>query len=931
MAIRFSLTIQDSNTDTIGPIMLAYNQRTASGYIEGQECCIEKLEALGGTFSYQVPVDLFQDESVPLTRQLKDLMNLATIWTDYTQDFQIPASDTNNAIFANWFDENMVITGWNPNIGKNATIYINGLPVFEGRVELIGCKFKDGLPELYNIIFYGQTKKLLDAWGEKLMNELDWSAYNHTANYTNILSSWDQALLSGDILWPIADYNQGWRYSKLSGVNGNIRDPRGVEVDDLRPSIRLRAMLTTAFEDIGYTLSGSFLTRPEMDDLYILPMQTAGPLYDPEYTLPGTCEAFVAPKTFAGSTYAALTYSRLIFTSVVNNPSGNYASGTGDYTANRYGNYTFTVELNDLVAPGVPLQSLEIAFFVNGRKIAAPATGQFTSGFTPPPTRTIVFNYALKTMDVVSVRYRATGTWSTSSITFECTKAPQGINGNTISMVDAMPQKPVKDFINGVLQAFNCILLPVNETEIEIHNLQDWLEAGTTRNWSPYIDVKDIQHDKLPIPRHISMEHQESTCLTNAYYKQINQREFGSIKFMPLIDYPTDEFNVETPFHVIAPQAMNEVNNNGQIVRKTELNIPVFMDSDAKPVQQDYTLFYYGGKQSISDPYYFNNVNQYVLPLMTSYSAYPTLSTSYSTAFGLELSLRGDAPVNSMYMMYWNQYLSRMYSTQSRVVKMTAVLPVGEWLTLQLNDTIAISSNYYKIQSIKYDMLTEIANLELVTYPDVDILSFTTTGQKPDYTNPTETANGQTYLRDYSVAKGIMNSYKFNGQDYLDTNQDTDYNQNNVFSLVQQVDNLQSIIQFNQITMYRDALSGPLTTDSTTWLNIPMEHSESIGYVDNITATLATAKYVCTDGGQYKFTAMVELEQSGNKHSNVAILLNGVVTTGFAGIATDYGTVNFSTILDLAPTDEVTLAWKPQTGGSHTIYVTNANFLVLKK
>ena len=91
MAIRFSLSIQDSNTDTIGPIMLAYNQRTASGFIEGQECCIEKLEALGGTFSYQVPVDLFQDESVPLTRQLKDLMNLATIWTDYTQDFQIPA------------------------------------------------------------------------------------------------------------------------------------------------------------------------------------------------------------------------------------------------------------------------------------------------------------------------------------------------------------------------------------------------------------------------------------------------------------------------------------------------------------------------------------------------------------------------------------------------------------------------------------------------------------------------------------------------------------------------------------------------------------------------------------------------------------------------------------------------------------------------
>lgn len=927
MAIRFSLTIQDSNTDTIGPIMLAYNQRTASGYIEGQECCIEKLEALGGTFSYQVPVDLFQDESVPLTRQLKDLMNLATIWTDYTQDFQIPASNTNNEIFANWFDENMVITGWNPNIGKNATIYINGLPVFEGRVELIGCKFKDGLPELYNIIFYGTTKKLLDAWGETLMNEVDWSAYDHTANYTNILSSWDQALEGGDILWPIADYNQGWRYSTLTGVNGNIRQPRGVEVDDLRPAIRLRAMLTTVFEQVGYTLSGSFLTRPEMDDLYILTMQTAGPMYDPEYTLPGTCEAFNSPQTFTPTT-GVLTFNQLIFPTIVNNPSGNYNNTTGDYTCNRGGYYQFSIDVLSVIAPGVPLQSLEIAFFVNGRKEFAPSQLIFT---TTSGAVGASFNQRLNSGDVVSVRYRATGGWTTISITFKCYKAPRGINGNTIHMEDAMPQKPIKDFVNGVLQGFNCILVPTGENTIEIHNLADWLALGTTKNWTSYVDVKDIQHDKMPIPRHVSMEHQESTCLANAYYKQINKREYGSIKFMPLIDYPTDEFNVETPFHVIAPQAMNEVNLNGQIVRKTELNIPVFMDSDAKPVQQDYTLFYYGGKQSISDPYYFNNVNQYVLPLMTPYSDYPTVSASYSNAFGLELSLRGDAPVNTMYQMYWSEYLSRMYSTQSRVVKMTAVLPVGEWLNLDLNDTIAISSNYYKIQSIKYDMLTEIANLELVTYPDVNILSFTTTGQRPDFTNPVEVSAGLTYLRDYSVAKGIMNSYKFNGQDFLDTNQDVDYNENNVFSLVQQVDNLQSIVQFNQITMYRNTLSGPSTTDSTTWATIPMESQESIGYVDNITATLSPSKYVCTDGGQYKFCATVEMEQSGNKHTQMAILLNGIPTTAMAGTSADYDIEYFSCILDLAPTDEVTLAWKPKTGGSHTVYFENCNFLVLKK
>lgn len=656
-------------------------------------------------------------------------------------------------------------------------------------------------------------------------------------------------------------------------------------------------------------------------------MQTAGPMYDPEYTLPGTCEAFNSPQTFTAST-GILTYKQLIFPTIVNNPSGNYDNTTGDYTVNRGGWYQFSIDVLSVIAPGVPLQSLEIAFFVNGRKMLAPAQLTFT---TTSGAVGGSFNLRLDAMDVVSVRYRATGNWSTISITFKCYKAPQGINGTTINMQDAMPQKPVKDFINGVLQAFNCILVPVGEQEIEIHNLQDWLALGTTKNWSPYIDVKDIQHDKLPIPRHVSFEPQESTCLANAYYKQINKREFGSMKYVPEIDYPTDEFNVESIFHIIAPQAMNEVNFNGQIVRKTELNLAVFLDSDYKPVQQDYTLFYYGGKQPISDYYFFNNIQQVVMPLMTSYSAYPTLETSYSTAFAFELTLRGDAPKNTMYMMYWHRYLSRMYSTQSRVVKMTAILPVGEWLNLQLNDTIAISGNYYKIQSIKYDMLTEIANLELVTYPDVDILKFTITGNRPVFTNPVPTPAGQTYVKNYVVAKGIMNSYKFNGQDYLDTNQDPDYNQNNVSQLVQQVSNLQSIVQFNQITMYNNN-PATRTTDSTIWDTIPMEEEESIGYVQNITATLNPSKYVCTDGGQYKFTGMCAFVQSGNKELEFAIQINGVITTAYGVTDSNFHSIQIDTILDLAPTDEVTFVWKMYgTASSHTITILHSNFLILKK
>ena len=271
-----------------------------------------------------------------------------------------------------------------------------------------------------------------------------------------------------------------------------------------------------------------------------------------------------------------------------------------------------------------------------------------------------------------------------------------------------------------------------------------------------------------------------------------------------------------------------------------------------------------------------------------------------------------------------------MYSTQSRLVKMTGIIPVGEWLNFALNDTIAISGNYYKVQSVKYDMLTEIANLELITYPDVDILSFATTGQKPVFTDVVVNVNGKSYLNDYVVAKGIMNSYRFGTQDYLDTNQDTTFNQNSVSDIALQMESLQAIVQFNQITMYRNT-STSVATDSTIWVPVPQESQASIGYVQNITSNLALAKYVCTDGGQYKFTGMCAFGQSGNKQIEFAIQVNGVQTTAYGLTDSNHHSVNMETILDLAPTDDVTFVWKNVTGGSHTIVIQKANFLVLKK
>ena len=41
-------------------------------------------------------VDLFNDETIEVTSTIQDFRDISKIFSDYTQSFNVPASDTNN-------------------------------------------------------------------------------------------------------------------------------------------------------------------------------------------------------------------------------------------------------------------------------------------------------------------------------------------------------------------------------------------------------------------------------------------------------------------------------------------------------------------------------------------------------------------------------------------------------------------------------------------------------------------------------------------------------------------------------------------------------------------------------------------------------------------------------------------------------------------
>ena len=182
--------------------------------------------------------DLNGDETLTLTRQLKDVQNLSLATTDFSQEFNLPASRNSNATFEQYFQEGVKLSTWNPFLKLPAKILVESLPIFEGCIELTGVTYEKGIPTFYNIIFYGNVRNSLTEFDQKSLIDMDWSAYDHTVSYANVKLSWSQSLLSGDILYPVVDWYKGFVYSQ-DPLENNITDAAsGIEINDLRPMIK---------------------------------------------------------------------------------------------------------------------------------------------------------------------------------------------------------------------------------------------------------------------------------------------------------------------------------------------------------------------------------------------------------------------------------------------------------------------------------------------------------------------------------------------------------------------------------------------------------------------------------------------------------------------------------------------------------------------
>lgn len=214
-------------------------------------------------------VDLYSDETIELTSKIQDLRDIGKIFTDFTQSFNVPASDTNNKIFRHFYNFNITGGAFDSRKKREAIIEINHLRFKEGKIQINHVKLKNNKPNLYNIIFYGKTISIKDLIGDDELKDLTYlENYNHEYTNTNVKDGFQNGLdftvdgvsQSDAIIYPLITSKKRLFYnsdtytnsSASNAFNGNLfysgststtengqhNFGRGLRFTDLKPAIK---------------------------------------------------------------------------------------------------------------------------------------------------------------------------------------------------------------------------------------------------------------------------------------------------------------------------------------------------------------------------------------------------------------------------------------------------------------------------------------------------------------------------------------------------------------------------------------------------------------------------------------------------------------------------------------------------------------------
>ena len=152
-------------------------------------------------------LDVFEDVEFRLDISAIESGDIGQVFGVSSQNLELPPSDRNNQFFGNLYD-----IGTTPAVTFIKTVPCqvlqDGQEVFTGVLYLDSVVTDNYGDHVYNVVVANETVDFKYKIQDLVFGDLNFSEYEYTLSFTNISSSWDGNLFSGDIVYPLAEYGQ---------------------------------------------------------------------------------------------------------------------------------------------------------------------------------------------------------------------------------------------------------------------------------------------------------------------------------------------------------------------------------------------------------------------------------------------------------------------------------------------------------------------------------------------------------------------------------------------------------------------------------------------------------------------------------------------------------------------------------------------------
>jgi hypothetical protein len=682
-----------------------------------------------------------ENNPIKLNMSVADIMDPTANPSTYSQTFRVPNTANNNLFFKSAFNINTVTFDATKKIesyiqDSNVTISVGSI-----RLTNIVTNNRDNNVE-YEVTFFGEVSDFSSAIGGGFLNSLDLSFFNHEKIYVNIVNSWNLNLFGGDVIYPLIE----WGYDYLNGSpvqntlalhngtlapNGFTANNHPLSIAQFKPVIRAKVLIDAIFQSSGFTYDSSFInvnnsdfmnqyviteqqdratdttiSKLEVNGLWQQVLQAASQVilfpyevYDPSNSFDNTTMIFKVPIQFASPTdyyifdiggwFTNWSFNNF-FEIRLDNLTTSSTIATHTFTGTTYGTpyYFFhTFNIYNTVG-GVPLASLgdELIFRV-------------ISTVPPNANRNNVSTAILR---------------QTTSV------------GDITNLKNFLPNNIKNiDFLKAIIERYNLVLEPSKtiDKHFTITPWVDWVEQGTQRDWTAYVDGNvDIQSKPLfeSQTRSNTWRDEEDSDYVNYNFQLATKTTYGQLDLDSQNEILVGNNLVESLF---APTPLLPIGNASSIGTPNQKLAAQFLiphiakdtTTERTPITPKLRLVYYNGMRNAPLEWHIKNDsnvtqhwNQY--PLVSQYSVLDPLVTDF-----IDMAWRNAEPLwditpsvpnpparttRDLWNNYWQKWYDFTYDKFGKILEMNIVLDYKKVWDLKFNDKIFIKDSWFMVNKI---------------------------------------------------------------------------------------------------------------------------------------------------------------------------------------------------------------------------------------